>query len=1085
MDKKKLKAYTKKDQLEGFDKGINFPLIETKIQVPKQRSDLLLRTRLVNKLHSYLDRKLIVISAPAGYGKTSLMTNFAADTDLPICWYTIDTFDRDLHVFLEYLIASINHRFPDFGERSHALLVQTPDPSKNLYQIVATIVKEIDETIPEYFILVLDDQHTVEDQDDISEFIDRFVSYVDENCHVVILSRSLPALPNFALLVARRQAAGLGIDDLRFTPQEIQSLAAQNHNHQISLTHANEIVQKIGGWITGIQLMDPNEWDKNISLDEQNGYINDHIYEYLSSQVLNQQPKELRTFLLESSILDEINPEICRNVLAIDNPTEFIEQLRTKNLYIIEYTDALDHVRYNDLFREFLRSSFRRRNRARYQELMLRTADYYASQHEWDRAINRYHALGEYDSMFAIINKIPNFMFDSGRWATLARWIDALPDKYLEKSPQLLIVRAKIHAENGELSTALRLLERAEKVSTSLNDKAYAAQALAFKGSIYRFQGNYAQAIAQCQQAFALVSGNSKGEQVSTALAHKNIGLSLIRLGQINEGRQALHRALHIYEELIMPQDSGMVHHDLGLSLELTGDLEGAILHYKAALEKWKEIGNLSPWANTLNGLGVVYQQMGNYDLAKSYLEEALNKAQQAQDLRIEAYTLTSMADLYREKAAYEQAKQFYRQALSVGQRAHIGFITTCALDGLGNIARLQSDFPNARNRIFEALELAEEHNSAYEKGMCYISMAVLANQERELATAVKYLDQAIYTLEASDLKQQLGIACLHRANTAYLSQDFDKALGYLERSLAITDQLGYDHFIVVNSLDAYPVIRYAQTQGLRENQLKDILNRIKKHKSLTEQDVRIKPKIEEQLTLKILGFGKPSVVLDDQTVQWAIAKSQELFFFLLQNPKGLSKEQIGAIFWPDHPPERLDSAFRSTLYRLRRVVFRDSVIFENGLYHFNWLSDYWYDVQEFEDLLDKAATSTDSEYKAQLINSALELYRGEYMQGTYENWVSTERQRLRRRYLTSLETLAGMYAEMRKLSRAIELYRRLLKEDPFQEVAHRELMRCYYRQGDRAAAIRQYQACIIMLRDELGLMPSPETEELYLHIIR
>ena len=163
-----------------------FPLIQTKIQIPLQRSDHIVRTRLVNKLHANLDRKLIVISAPAGYGKSSLLIEFANDTELPVCWYTIDSFDKDLRIFLEYLITTIAQRFPRFGEQSRKILTQTKDPESNIYPIVATIVQEIHNSIPEYFVLVLEDHHTIENHEAINSFIDLFVNFIDENCHLIL-----------------------------------------------------------------------------------------------------------------------------------------------------------------------------------------------------------------------------------------------------------------------------------------------------------------------------------------------------------------------------------------------------------------------------------------------------------------------------------------------------------------------------------------------------------------------------------------------------------------------------------------------------------------------------------------------------------------------------------------------------------------------------------------------------------------------------------------------------------------------------------------------------------------------------------
>jgi len=1072
----------KKQSSKGYT-GDSFPLIETKIQVPYRRADLLLRSRLVNFLHASLDRKLIIVSAPAGYGKTALLVDFANDTDLNVCWYTIDAHDKDLRVFLEYLIAAIAYKFPGFGKNSLEILKQIPDPAQNMYAVVATLVQEINEKIQEYFIIVLDDHQTIEEQDHINEFLDSFISYLDENCHVIVASRSLPAFPNLALLIARQQSTGIGIEELRFTASEIQNLALQNYDVDLDYHDAAALADRTGGWITGLQLTSPNQWTRS-SPQGSVEQVNYHIYEYLSKQVLNQQPEELQNFLLDSSVLYEITPSVCKSLLGIEKPNQLIDQVRSRNLFVIEFEGIMDTLRYHDLFRQFLLSNLCRRDEARYNELILRAADYYASLGEWERAISRYRMLGAHEDIAEIVVQISQLMFDTGRWNTLAEWIDALPDSYLDKKPDLLIFRAKIHAERGDHTAALNLFARAEKAFSEQGNKSKAAQALAMKGFVLRYQGHYAEAIAQCQQAFALVTGDNPNEQFAIALAHKNIGLSLIRLGQPVEGRQALNRALYLFEELVNPHDIGMIHHDLGLSLELTGDLNGAIQHYQAALENWEQLGNLSPWANTLNGLGVVYYQKGEFELAEKMLKEALDKSQNAKDLRIEAYTLASLGDLYRDIGDYKQAYKVFRDALEISHRAKVGFVITYALDGIGNLACLQGDYQTARNRLFEALELAISHDSAFEIGLCNISIAVTANCENQVKTAIQHLDQAIDVLDSSGFKQQLSRAKLHRGYSALLFGNEHEALEYLDQSLQLCDQIGNYYFMLTDALQARPLLIYAIQQDFKTKTVEKIIDRI--DSLVKESQAKFFPTVQIQKppALKIYGFDKPEVILDNKIVQWSVAKSRDLFFFLLQHPKGQSKEQIGAIFWPDHGPERLDSAFRSTVYRLRRVVYRDIIIFDNGLYRFNWSSDYWYDVQLFEAYLDQARGAKNTVESCALYEKALALYRGNYLQGIYYDWAETERTRFHARFMLSLEKLAGVYTEQRKLNEAITLYKRLLNEDRFNESAHRELMRCYYRQGDRAAAIRQYNVCLDTLRKELKLSPAQETENLYIQII-
>jgi two-component SAPR family response regulator len=218
--------------------------------------------------------------------------------------------------------------------------------------------------------------------------------------------------------------------------------------------------------------------------------------------------------------------------------------------------------------------------------------------------------------------------------------------------------------------------------------------------------------------------------------------------------------------------------------------------------------------------------------------------------------------------------------------------------------------------------------------------------------------------------------------------------------------------------------------------------------------------------------------------VHWAVIKSRDLFFYLVENKQGVRKEQLGAIFWPDHSPARLESAFRSTLYRLRRDVLKDCILFDNGLYQFNWQANVWYDVQAFESLLRETEMATDPDEKITWFQEGLACYRGSYLQGIYGSWCVIERERLRRKYLEAQFALAGLFATSRKYSQAIGLYQQILSEDPFYEPVHREMMRCYAQTGDRTAAIQDFLTFSRRLWDELGLRPEAETETLYLQII-
>jgi LuxR family transcriptional regulator, maltose regulon positive regulatory protein len=319
---------------------MNIPVTRTKCIVPRRRPDLLSRPRLVDILTDLLDNRLTIIAAPAGYGKTSLLVDIANQTNMPFCWYSIDSLDRDFKRFATYFIASINQQFPDFGKQSSIFLQNISQVDQDLNQLVTSLVNEAYETIREHFVIVLDDYHFVDNREEINQFIDRFIQEVDENCHLVIASRNLLTLSDLPLMVARSQVGGLGFDDLAFQAEEIRALIDKNYQVKISDTTAADLVQETEGWITGLLLSTQVKWQG----------LNDRLrlarvspvglYEYLAQQVLDQQTPELRDFLLQTSVMDEFDAELCEMVFGPPEPEKtpwasLMDLVLRNNLFVL------------------------------------------------------------------------------------------------------------------------------------------------------------------------------------------------------------------------------------------------------------------------------------------------------------------------------------------------------------------------------------------------------------------------------------------------------------------------------------------------------------------------------------------------------------------------------------------------------------------------------------------------------------------------------------------------------------------------------------------------------------------------------
>ncbi len=230
------------------------PISKTKIVVPHRRPELLSRTRLLESLKALLDNKLLLLSAPAGYGKTSLLIDLASHVDMPVCWLSLDLLDRDPQRFLAYLIASLAEQFPGVGETSRVQLHQLRSMEEDAEAILVTLTNELYYKAENDFLLIIDDFHLLDEAPIIASLLNRFLQLVDENCHLLLSSRTLPELDDVTLMVAREQVAGLSHVDLAFVPREVQALYAQNHHQHLSDEMASEFVEQTGGWITGMVL---------------------------------------------------------------------------------------------------------------------------------------------------------------------------------------------------------------------------------------------------------------------------------------------------------------------------------------------------------------------------------------------------------------------------------------------------------------------------------------------------------------------------------------------------------------------------------------------------------------------------------------------------------------------------------------------------------------------------------------------------------------------------------------------------------------------------------------------------------------
>jgi LuxR family transcriptional regulator, maltose regulon positive regulatory protein len=1073
----------------------NIPISHTKVVLPRRREEILTRPRLLETLFELLDKKLILVTAPAGYGKTSLLIDLGHQSELPFCWLALDPLDRDPQRFATYFIEAVAERFPGFGNQTKAALDTLTTIENGIEPLVATLINEIYVHIPQHFVLVLDDYHLIYDVPVIQNFLSRFLQLVDENCHLIISSRVLTLLPDLPLMVARDMVGGLDLSELAFRVDEIQALFTQNYNMHISDDTAQQLVNETEGWITGLQLSSlgiVQGMADRLRVARASGV---GLFDYLGQQVLDQQPEEIRFFLLRSSLLEEFNTDFCEEVFGDLYPErkkwrQWIDIVIQRNLFALPVGMDNNWVRYHHLFRDFLRDQLQKEHPDSVSPILKNLAKAYEAHNEWEKAYHIRKRLGDVEAIAGLIERAAPYLF-SHALLTLDAWLKDLPPSILSTKPGILSIRGAILHMQGSSSEGLELLNKAEAVFRESRVINGLASTLVRRATVYHFLGNYTVALRDADESLRLTESNDQMQSIH-ALALRQKGLSLFRQGQSRQAIKILERALESYSRLedtsIIPMlmvEAGMVYAALGKETE-------TIRLNNDALQIWKQKGNLTWQANVLNNIGVLHHIQGNYDKAVLALEEGLLCAQRSgYYIRTEALILISLGDVYAEVEDFALAQQYYQRGHDITQEIGDQFLLNYLILARIRLFIQQNDLKEANYLLNEARGLISIQNSQHEDGLFYFLQGQLLLQEVNNEQAKKALETAEARFEASGhgvdyIKSQLLLA------SAY-NQDNNKEAAIQKLKAVFKDRNQINHPVLVFVQKIRPCLENLQSDPEVGSAIQNLLG---KSDQLYKEIPRIRRRIRRlaQITdvpsakLAIQGFGRAQVKIGERLLtmsDWQTQSVRDLFFYFMTMDQPLTKEQIGLVFWPDiEEPSRLKMRFKNDIYRLRRAVGSNVILYENELYSFNRDSDYEYDVEAFKGFLFQSKLTKEPKMQIELLSKAVSLVNGQFLEDIYASWVIPERERISQEFLSAVLTLADQLKNANEIHEALTLYQKAIDYEYSFETAYMLAIKLYIQLNDRVSAVRLYEAYKEMMTNELDLPPSPEMEAVYKRLV-
>ncbi|MHB8132686.1 MAG: tetratricopeptide repeat protein [Anaerolineaceae bacterium] len=812
---------------------MDIPLISTKYLIPQPGDSSIERLRLIDKINNglRLGKRLILVCAPAGYGKTTLIVDwvnritnpltgsifpqFGDQSNIRTAWLTCETQDNDLAHFLAYLVASFGQGNTQIGGRLLETLHATKPPSP---ETLATLLLNELAVSNDFFILVLDDLHTISSQA-INQFLNFLFEHHPTNLVLVLVTRADPSLP-LSRYRARGQVIEIRQDELSFSSEE----AAKFFTHilQIKLTETEKaiLLKRTEGWPAGLQLA-------GLSLSEAKNIptmigtfsgSHEFIADFLTDEVLMQQPEIFQSFLLQSSILDRLSAPLCAAVTGISNSDEILEKLREKNLFLVSLDHEKKWYRFHTLFADLLKDRLHRKSIITEEELHLRASIWYQENGLLALAINHAFGANNQERAAILVEQAVEPAFINGQVTNLLGWLEALPGEIKNIHPRLWIYQGLSYIWCAKTPYTLK---------SELPELLPLFQACGLSGEAAMLQGLFAMTDGDPIQAarmseYALLQLPTE-RVFFRCVAADTLGMTRILQCDTPAAIQAFNQVVDMAKQAGFVMFEIIAHsHLAGLNLQ-QGRLHTAAIGYQAALDLTIEkIGRGSPvTGNILLGLGELAREWGDLNKALCYFSESVEMFAQFSELGIPIAYL-SIARVKASQNDYDSGEEYLIKARNFAQVSHTSHFINQLID------ELQANFWIKCGKISSAEQWAQE------KGLFRQSITELIRTAGPKVAGSEFNQNDYLTLARLYLAQNKPDAALEILNPLFTTS---KTLGYERRLLYILvikvlslqrkKDVGFAEEVLKQALDLAEPEEYQQVFLDEGEQMLQLLHRV------------------------------------------------------------------------------------------------------------------------------------------------------------------------------------------------------------------------------------------------------------------
>lgn len=626
-------------------------LLATKLHAPAPRADRVRRERLFDRLDCRA--ALSLVSAPAGFGKSTLVSDWLRQRERPAAWVSLDPADSDLRRFLAYVIAALDRPLPGVGRGMAAALTASrlPDPET----LLTPLVNELWGCGG--CVLVLDDYHVIE-APEVHEALSFLLDHLPPGVSLVVATRADPPLP-LPRLRARGLLCEIRAEDLRFTSAEAALFLRETMGLDVSPEEVEALESRTEGWIAGLQMAALSLRGRDDVSAFIAGFTGSHrfVLDYLTEEVLDRQPADRMDFLLATAILPRLSGPLCDVVTGRSDGQEVLESLETANLFLIPLDETRGWYRYHHLFASLLEGELRRRvPAAGIADLHCRASDWFAAHGLPDEAMDHAAAAGDWDRALEIFVAHGDATLHRGEVGMFARWLGLLPEDCFRRHPRLLIAKGIALFASFRLPEFAAVLTELERAEAGADDPELTAGLDALRALAFAGKADHEGVVAFASRALERLPAS--GPIASTrGLVALTLGMSLGRVGQSERALEVLAEAArltlaagNLVLAVIAITNQGGIE-------ALHGRMGRALEHYRQALGLFGG-APLPAAAQAWDGLAHVHLAKGELDAALEHAETATRLSRSGEVVGLHVHGLATLLLVHTARGDFDAARR-------------------------------------------------------------------------------------------------------------------------------------------------------------------------------------------------------------------------------------------------------------------------------------------------------------------------------------------------------------------------------------------------------------------------------------------